>query len=113
METTLDATVRDDLREQLTKLEAATETLRSHRNKRIAHLDLNTAVKLEPLPSVVYGDVEYALRFLESIMEDLYPVVREENGSVHYRAQFIPLGCDGDHLLRVLRKAHDHRESKE
>jgi hypothetical protein len=111
METTLTDKARENLREQLTKLEAATETLRSHRNKRIAHLDPDHAVKLEPLPLVEYGDLENALELLESIMRDFLLLVW--NADTHYRNQSIAYGCDGDHLLRVLREAHDRRGSKE
>jgi hypothetical protein len=110
METALDDKARENIGGQLIRLEAATEKLRSHRSKRIAHLDLDHAVKPEELPSVEYGDLENALRLLESIMQDLYQVVW--NASVHYRAQSIAPGCDGDHLLRILRDAHDRRSSK-
>ena len=111
METTLTDKVREDLHGQFTELEAATEKLRSHRSKRIAHLDLDHAVKPEELPPVEYGDLENALRLLESIMQDLHLVVW--NAGAHYREVSIAYGCDGDHLLRILRDAHDRRDSKE
>lgn len=111
LETTLDDKVRNSLRGQLTKLEAATETLRSHRNKRIAHLDLNNVIKLEPLPSVEYGDLENALELLESIMRDLRLLVWDAD--TDYRNQSIAYGCDGEYLLCVLRQVHNLGSSAE
>ena len=110
IETTLGDKVREDLRGKLAKLEAATEKLRSHRNKRIAHLDLNHAVKLERLPSVEYGDVEHAMELLEFIMRGFHLVLC--NADTRYREPSIAYGCDGNHLLGVLRDAHDRRGAK-
>lgn len=107
METTLDDKVREDLRRKLARLEAATEKLRSHRSKRIAHFDLDHAVKPEQLPSVEYGDVEDALELLESIMRDFHLAVW--NADTRYREPSIAYGCDGNHLLGMLRDAHDRR----
>lgn len=105
---TLKDEAREDLSGKLARLEAATEKIRSHRNKRITHLDLNQAVKAK-LPPVEYGDLEDALELLECIMRDLHLVVW--NGDTDYRDPSIAYGCGGDHLLRVLRDAGNRRGS--
>jgi len=101
MAATLKDENRGDLSGKLARLEAATEKIRSHRNKRITHLDLKHAIKAEPLPAVEYGDLEDALGILECIMRDLHRVLW--NADTRYREPTIAYGCDGDHLLRVLR----------
>lgn len=98
---------REDLSGKLERLEEATEKIRSHRNKRITHLDLNHAIKAERLPSVEYGDLEDSLELVESIMRDLHLLLW--NADTYYSEPSIAYGCDGDHLLRVLRDAGDRR----
>ena len=103
----LNAKVREDLRGKLAKLEAATEKLRIHRSKRIAHLDLSHALKPELLPSLQYGDLQVALKLLESIMRDLHLFVF--NADTSYKEPAVAYGCDGEYLLRFLRDAHNRQ----
>lgn len=107
IEATLSKEVREDFHGKLAKLESATESLRIHRNKRIAHLDLNHAVKPERLPSVEFGAFEDALELVRSIMREFYLLIW--NADTDYRQPSIACGCDGNHFLRVLRGAHDRR----
>ncbi|MEO7862878.1 MAG: hypothetical protein ABIU05_21060 [Nitrospirales bacterium] len=107
IEAVLNAKVREDLRGKLAKLEAATEKLRVHRSKRIAHLDLSHALKPELLPSLQYGDLQDALKLLESIMRDLHLFVF--NADTSYKEPAVAYGCDGEYLLRFLRDAHNRQ----
>lgn len=111
IEAVLNVTVRQDLQRKLTRLEAATEKLRIHRSKRIAHLDLSHALKPELLPPLLYGDLQDALRTLESIMKDLHLIVL--NADTSYKEPAIAYGCDGEYLLRFLRDAHNRKDDNE
>jgi AbiU2 len=107
----LDAKVRGDLHGKLARLEAATEMLRIHRSKRIAHLDLNHALKPELLPSLRYDDLQDAMKILESIMKDLHLIVF--NADTSYKEPAVAYGCDGEYLLRILRDAHNRQNDNE
>lgn len=107
----LDVTVRQGLHGKLARLEAATEQLRIHRSKRIAHLDLSHALRPELLPPLWYGDMQDALKILESIMKDLHLIVL--NADTSYKEPAIAYGCDGEYLLRFLRDAHNRLNDNE
>ena len=107
IEAVLNDKVREDLRGKLAKLEAATEKLRIHRSKRIAHLDLSHALKPERLPLLQYGDLQDALKLLESIMRDLHLFVF--NADTSYKEPAVAYGCDGEYLLRFLRDAYNRQ----
>ncbi len=97
---------RENLRMKLDGLVAVTDKLRTHRNKRIAHLDLEHAIELKSLPSVEYDDFKTAIEHVRAIMKDILFVLFDSTG---YHEPSIAYGCDGDYLLRVLRKAYDLR----
>lgn len=111
IEAVLDVTVRQDLHEKLARLEAATGKFRIHRSKRIAHLDLSHALKPELLPPLWYGDLQDALKILESIMKDLHLIAL--NADTSYKEPAIAYGCDGEYLLRFLRDAHNRLNDNE
>lgn len=109
---TLDARVHADLSERLERLEAATGKLRVHRSKRIAHLDLAHAINPELLPVVYYSELEDALNALGEVMRSLHLELLSADAT--YREPAIAYGCDGEHLLCILRDAHGRRDdSKE
>lgn len=101
----LDNKLREDLRKKLKKLEALSINLRKHRNKRIAHLDLDHAIKVRSLPPVTNGDLEDALDLVKSIMKSVWLALFDV--SVWYDPA-IAYGCDGEFLLSVLRKAQQN-----
>lgn len=107
LEPTLTPEVQNNLRERLARLKERSDSIRNHRNKRIAHLDLNYAMKVEPLPPVVQADLDNSLELLDSIMRELHLLL--SNASTDYKEPAIAYGCDGDYLLRVLRDADKHR----
>lgn len=108
IETDLDDKLREQLRKKLKKLEAMLTNLRKHRNKRIAHLDLDHAIKVKSLPPVTNGELEDALDLVKSIMKDIWLALF--NTSVWYDPH-IAYGCDGEFLLSVLRKAQRNSTS--
>lgn len=103
--TRMSTKVQRDLRAKIKNLKAATEKVRVHRSKRIAHLDLVFAVKPELLPAVYYGELEDALNALESVMRSLH--VELLNADTSYREPAIAYGCDGEYLLHCLRDVHN------
>jgi len=108
-EAVFETNVRVDLRGKLDKLIEATDKLRIHRSKRIAHLDLMHAINPELLPTVQYAEVEEALSCLESVMRELHRLILDADTS--YREPAIAYGCDGNYLLTVLRDIHGSPES--
>jgi exopolyphosphatase/guanosine-5'-triphosphate,3'-diphosphate pyrophosphatase len=103
-ETVFEANACTDLRGKLQELAKATDKLRVHRSKRIAHLDLTHAINPELLPAVQYAEVEEALSSLESVMRELHQLILDADTS--YREPAIAYGCDGNFLLGVLREVH-------
>jgi AbiU2 len=92
---------RKRLKGQLAKLEGLTKSIRQHRNRRLAHLDLNSAIKWEGLPWALIDQINDALDLVNAIMKDLHFLVT--NASTEYKDPSIAYGCDGEFLLRVLR----------
>jgi len=107
LEPTLTPELKKNLWARLDSLKKRTHSIRNHRNKRIAHLDLNYAQKVEPLPSVDRADLADSMELLESIMRDLHLAL--SNADTRYKDPPIAYGCDGQHLLGVLNDAHRHR----
>ena len=105
IEGTIDEVFRLNLRVRLAELENVCKNMRTHRSKRIAHIDVNRGLKVstEWLPSVTYGEIEDALKLICEIMEDI--ALALFNISPDYDPDFA-YGCDGSKRLYVLRKAH-------
>ena len=108
LEAAISVDVQADLRERLEMLGAATGKLRTHRSKRIAHLDLTHATNPELLPPVYFAEVEEALSLLEAIMRSVHLSVL--NADTRYKEPNIAYGCDGIFLLSVLKEAHKPQE---
>jgi hypothetical protein len=96
--------LRKDLKRKFTRLDKLTNSVRDHRKRRIAHLDLRYASEIEALPPVMHRDLDDSLKLLNSVMRDLH--VALFNADTNYQKPAIAYGCDGDYLLRVLRDAH-------
>ena len=64
------------LRLALKKTKESCDVLRVHRNKRLAHADLNVALEGETLPGFSRQTIEDALKELRELMNDL---------NLHYR----------------------------
>ncbi len=105
LELTLTPELRKNLCERLVRLKERTDSIRIHRNKRIAHLDLTYASEAEALPPVIQSDLDDSLELLEAIMRDIH--LELFSGDTRYKDPAIAYGCDGDHLLHVLREAHE------
>jgi len=60
----------DDLKEDLAAIKAACTPFRDWRNRRLAHSDLDTSLKVtdEPLPGVSRADIEKALACMRELM---------------------------------------------
>ena len=75
---------------------------RRHRDKAIAHADLQHAVDSLALPEIAYGELEGAIQELEKLM------LRLGSSSVRRVGGYEPVlafGTDGNALLQELRKA--------
>lgn len=107
LEPTLTPELRKNLCERLVRLKERTDSIRIHRNKRIAHLDLTYASEAEALPPVIQGDLDDSLELLEAIMRDIH--LELFNGDTRYKEPAIAYGCDGDYLLHVLRETYEAR----
>jgi HEPN superfamily AbiU2-like protein len=107
LEPTLSAELQKHVREGLDTLKEKTQSARDHRNKRIAHLDVSYAKKVEPLSPVDQHELDETLGLLESIMRELHRAISDAD--TRYKDPAIAYGCDGDHLLGVLRDAHQQR----
>lgn len=97
--------LRKDLKRKLGRLDKLTQSVRDHRKKRIAHLDLRYASEAEALPPVEYSDLDKSLELLNSVMRHLHVALFD--ASTDYKEPSIAYGCDGNYLLCVLRNAHE------
>ena len=102
---TLNDQLRKDLKRKLARLDNLTKSVRDHRRRRIAHLDLRYAGEAEALPPVLHRDLDDSLELLNSVMRDLHVALFD--ASTDYKEPAIAYGCDGDYLLSVLREAHE------
>ncbi len=74
-----------------------------HRNKAIAHSDLQHALNKKELPPLFYDDIESAMKELCTFMSDIARALFAR--SIKYNV-IIPFGHGGDALLRILAVAH-------
>ncbi len=92
----------DELDHTLGRLDSYVQNLRIHRNKAIAHKDMDHAVGARQLPDVTYDDLENSMEELRKIMskfgKDLF------NIQTCYSVIF-KFDQDGVGLLGVLKKA--------
>jgi len=105
----VNADVMGDLHSKLANLQTATEKLRIHRSKRIAHLDLSHTFTPELLPILQYSDLQDVLKLLESLMREIHLVIF--NADTSYMEPAVAYGCDGEHLFRVLGDARRQNDN--
>ncbi|MBI2163808.1 MAG: hypothetical protein HYU32_06700 [candidate division NC10 bacterium] len=107
----IDAATRQSLRARLAELEKVCENMRDHRRKRIAHIDVNCALRAgtEWLMRPTWGEVEDGLSLVREVMQAIGLALF--NRSSVDDDPLISAGCDGDTLLHVLRKAHGTEEA--
>lgn len=92
----------NDVDVSLGNLERHVSTARTHRDKAIAHADLQQAVGSASLPDIAYAELEGAMQELQKLMLRLgSSSIRRVGG---YRP-IIAFGTDGNALLKHLRKA--------
>jgi AbiU2 len=94
-------------RELMKELSTRCEKFRALRNKRIAHADLDHALKIaeDPLPGISREDVENALKALRDLLnfiEHFYT-----NSQTLYAEVIVPYDSDGNKLLSILKAGHD------
>jgi hypothetical protein len=86
----------------LKSLEQHVDNARKHRDKAIAHADLDHTVGSLSLPEIAYAELEGAMKELETLM------LRLGSGSIHRVGGYTPVfvfGTDGNALIEKLRKA--------
>src|SRR5215216_3693506 len=94
-----------ELKAQFEEYKRVCENVKPHRNKRIGHSDIKRAEDstFQWLPTVTLEEVDNALGVLRKMMRDLLLALCDRD--YDYDPD-LALGCDGNHLLYLLRKAH-------
>lgn len=99
---TLAPEVAAEVNASLAELETHVANARTHRNKAVAHADLQHAVGKAALPDISYAELEGAMTALTNLMLRLgSPSIRRVGGY----EPIIAFGTDGTTLLAKLRKA--------
>lgn len=101
LETDGEATLAQNNREILDELHIQCEPFRTWRNKRLAHLDLSTAMRSSPnpLPGISQEMIENALQLVRTYMNQIEQHYNDsEYGYEHFLMQ-----SDGDALVAMLR----------
>jgi len=86
---------------QITELDNYVLSIRKHRNKALAHSDLEHALNATALPPVTYDELESAMKTLQAIVNK---IASEACRRTTYYDPIIPYGCGGDSLLRALKR---------
>lgn len=99
---TLSPKVAPEVNVSLVEFETHVANVRIHRNKAVAHADLQHAVGKAPLPDISYSELEGAMNALTNLM------LRLGSPAIHRVGGYEPIiafGTDGNTLLAKLRKA--------
>ncbi len=99
----LDPQLASEVEASLKRLDAHVCNARTHRNKVIAHSDLQPAVGSAYLPDISYRELDDARQELAYLMQRLGGSTSRRIGG--YRS-IIKFGTDGHTLLDTLRKSH-------
>lgn len=88
------------------ELKGRSEKFRKLRNKRIAHADLDHALKVsdEPLPGISRDDVEQALQALRDVMNAVE--LHYDKSQTLYEETIVAYGADGNKLLKILERGN-------
>jgi AbiU2 len=102
--------VRADLDHALTVMRDDCEFARENRNRRIAHSDLETALRgpSNPLPAVTRNRIENTLRAICDIMNKVEGYFHDSD--THFESP--PMDGDGSALLIALKHAEAYREQR-
>jgi len=85
------------------ELKQHVHNIREHRNKSLAHADLDHALKLSALPPVTYDELEKAMTTVKEI------ITKVASEACRWTPQYniiIPFGADAESLLKVLKRGH-------
>ena len=95
-----------DLGVAVRELEAACSEIRTLRNARIAHSDLEHSLEISasPLPGISIKDVDHALRLLSKLLNHIEVPMRRSR--TYYGDILVPVDADSERLLSLLRSAH-------
>lgn len=103
-----DQELQDRLSKLLDLLSESVSTIREHRNKRIAHADLVALTEPEKaLQGYQIDDVERALRLIAEFL-NAYELLLNNSQTV-YDQCILPMGHDGERLIRCLKEAEAFR----
>jgi AbiU2 len=97
----LTALAASDVDALLASFESHVSNVKVHRDKAIAHADLDHATGLATLPEVSYSEIEGAMRDLEAMMLRLGSITIRRVGGY---SPVIAFGTDGNKLLDSLRR---------
>ena len=98
-----------DLDAALKELQGSCSGIRTLRNARIAHADLEHSLRVSesPLPGVSINDVDLVLRLLSSLLNHVEMPLRRSR--TYYGDALVPIDADAELLLSLLRYAHERR----
>lgn len=88
----------DALDERYIELNAAADVFRSHRNKRIAHTDLDTVLSQNHLSDLTVDQIEAVLEMIRGFMNEF----RESLGTGYMAYEWFWMNSDGDALISAL-----------
>ena len=102
----------DDTEIAIKDLNAKCEKFREHRNKRIAHIDLENALKLpkEKIEGFSRDEIEKALLALRNLLNKIeYHFFGQ---TTLYEEIILPLGSDGEAVIRRLKESHAYKAAE-
>lgn len=100
----------DTLKMRLEEFQMACKPVRRHRNKRVGHRDLNTAIKPQanPLPKITPGQMNQILELASEILNSVY-----QHFAANAELGFQPLAVGGaDALIHALRTAWETEQRR-
>ena len=100
-----DPELADLLDEKYEELKNQVSRFRTHRNKRLAHLDLATAIQPAKLEPYLFGEIPKSFELLKDLL-NTYEYKCFGGRKTAYELTILPLGTDGDALIQALKKSN-------
>lgn len=102
--------LQDRLARQIGLLDKSVEAMREHRNKRVAHADLAALTDPEAaLQGYKIADIEGALNRISEFLNSYE--LQTNNTQTAYDQCILPIGHDGERLVRCLKEAKAFRSA--
>jgi hypothetical protein len=96
--------------EATTALEIAAANIRQHRNKRLAHFDLDVSLQVEALPPVTFKEIRMVISQMQNLLNEFH---QEFGNHTMYFDALVQQGETGQAELTVLKAfAYDQIETE-